>query len=406
MRSKPKILIINTTDTMGGAASVAWRVGEDMRRRGYSVKYLVSRKYSDSPHVQALDSDKHHWLSMLLRYGRSFLLANDIDYGDKNIILKHPWYKEADIVHLHNLHGSYFPLDLVTQITKDKKVIWTLHDMWPICGDVAYSSDPKVWQEGRSGLSSRREYPYFLFDNSRYLWSKKREIYKNIRAKVVTPSHWLKQVIADKSIISHLPCKVIANGVDTSYFCPGNRKKLRSELGIPRESRVIIFVASSLHDHRKGWHLVKKSAKNNPNLTVIAVGAKRNTVQDNIHYYKRMDQERLLSYLQASDAVVIAAKHENLSLAIIEAMSVGLPIIGYIGGGTKELVADQKGNLTTTSRTIKAIRQVLNRFNRLSDKQLSQIGNKNRNIALNKFDVGQMCDNYAQEYQELYAKKD
>lgn len=46
-----------------------------------------------------------------------------------------PAYKQADIVHFHNLHAYFFNIFEIRKIAKDgKKIIWTFHDEQPYTG--------------------------------------------------------------------------------------------------------------------------------------------------------------------------------------------------------------------------------------------------------------------------------
>ena len=230
---KSKILIIGTTDCKGGAASVGWNIGESLRQRGYWVKYIVGSKFSDSVHVHELQQPfltnfmerfLPYNITGLYRHFVSSLLANDMEWGAYQEILNHPWYKEADIIHFHNLHGSYLNLNILPHVTKDKKTLWTLHDMWAITGNCVYSDTPDVWKVGASSDRKIMEYPPMFWDNAQYLWQKKREIYDKAKElTVVVPSKWLGTKVKE-SILKHHVLRVIYNGIDTKTFKPADKK--------------------------------------------------------------------------------------------------------------------------------------------------------------------------------------
>lgn len=400
MNNRLKILMINTTDKYGGAASVAWGIGNEMRSRGYSVKYIVSRKYSNSKNVYAINSSRFHFISMIYRYARSFILSNDIDYGVAKEIINHPWYQKADIVHFHNLHGSYFQLDTLKEISNQKKIIWTIHDMWPICADTAYSNNQLVWKKGKSGLTIPRQYPFFLWDNSKYLWNKKKQIYKKINLNLVAPSKWMLGVI-NNSILSDQKISLISNGVNEKFYKPSiNKNSIRKILNLPEDKKILIFVTNKLTDRRKGWYIVKEAIKDQ-NLLVIAIGAKKKHSKERVAYIPRMDKKLLLKYLQASDAMLVAASNENLSLSILEGMSVGLPIIGYSVGGSMELLKHQPSKLTTRKLSISGIANAIREFMCLSKSSRSKISKNNRNFVANNYSKQAMIDKYEKLYKEV-----
>ena len=43
-------------------------------------------------------------------------------------------YAEADLLHIHGLHGGFFNYLALPLLTKRKPAIYTLHDMWPFTG--------------------------------------------------------------------------------------------------------------------------------------------------------------------------------------------------------------------------------------------------------------------------------
>src|SRR5947199_110525 len=49
---------------------------------------------------------------------------------------------------------------------------------------------------------------------------------------------------------------------------------------------------------------------------------------------------RLRAFMQAADLQVVSSAFENLSLAILEGMACGTPVLGTPGGGTPELVGE------------------------------------------------------------------
>jgi len=57
-------------------------------------------------------------------------------------------YAAADVVHLHNLHGDYLSLLALPLWGRDKPLVWTLHDAWPLTGNCAYPRDCPRWRAG------------------------------------------------------------------------------------------------------------------------------------------------------------------------------------------------------------------------------------------------------------------
>lgn len=81
---------------------------------------------------------------------------------------------------------------------------------------------------------------------------------KDFDFTIVTPSQWL----ADKVILSFLRAKdthVIHNGIDTDIFKQNSdKKKLKQELRLPENKKIVLSVAVDIMSERKGGkHVVK-----------------------------------------------------------------------------------------------------------------------------------------------------
>ena len=52
-----------------------------------------------------------------------------------------------DILHCHNLHGEYFDLRILPELTRRLPVVLTLHDAWLLGGGCAHSVDCDRWRD-------------------------------------------------------------------------------------------------------------------------------------------------------------------------------------------------------------------------------------------------------------------
>ncbi len=148
----------------------------------------------------------------------------------------------------------------------------------------------------------------------------------------------------------------IPNGVDLARFQPVSREEaydLRDRLGLPRKAFIFVF-SGRLHRHKglatllDAWrHLLAmdKSAhlvlvgENSPNLGVEAdlrQFVAHHLLSDTVTFAGR--QADVLPWLQAADVFVLPSEREGLSIALLEALAVGLPSIGTRTSGTGELI--------------------------------------------------------------------
>jgi len=66
-------------------------------------------------------------------------------------------------------------------------------------------------------------------------------------------------------------------------------------------------------------------------------------LSDHVHFIGYVENPYTL--MNSSDVVLMCSKHEAMGRVTVEAMAAGKPVIGYNGGGTTELIAQEKNGL-------------------------------------------------------------
>lgn len=141
---------------------------------------------------------------------------------------------------------------------------------------------------------------------------------------------------------------VIANGVDTERFKPSDEVRLRTRraLMIDDDDPVAIFCGSEWR--RKGLDIAMRAvaATSGHHLIIVGTGdqvsysrlAESLGVSDRIHFVgQRADPE---AFYPAADIFVMTSHYEGMSLAALEALACGLPLIVSSAPGSEEVVAD------------------------------------------------------------------
>src|SRR3989338_11326724 len=183
------ILQINTTDQKGGAAKVAYRLKNGLKKLGHETSMFVGRKYTNDENIFILNDLKS--FGQRVRKKLAYYLANDIDLFNSDKIIKTEVFKKADIIHCHNLHSYYFNLNTLKKISKLKPIVWTFHDMWPITPHCAHSFDGP-FKNGFWQCPSLEIFPPLKWHNEKYLEKRKRDIYRQSDFQIAVPSMWLK----------------------------------------------------------------------------------------------------------------------------------------------------------------------------------------------------------------------
>jgi D-inositol-3-phosphate glycosyltransferase len=161
--------------------------------------------------------------------------------------------------------------------------------------------------------------------------------------------------------------EVIPGGVDLQRFRPGSRQAARAELGLSRDSAVLLFVGRI--QRLKGIEVLLRAAAElaeagrlNRPLEVLIVGGQVGTAQQRspeqaelarlrdlaarlgiepiVHFVGAVDQGRLPLYYRAADATVMPSSYESFGLVAAESMACGTPVVASQVGGLRSLVED------------------------------------------------------------------
>lgn len=168
--------------------------------------------------------------------------------------------------------------------------------------------------------------------------------------------------------------RVVPNGVDIAMIDkarPG--AEVRRELGLPEGARVIGLVGRLDHwgkGHKELFSAMAQLKERYPCHALIVGGGRReDEVQQaagslglagHVHFLgSRRDVPDLL---HAMDIFVLPSYSEGVSLALLEAMAAGLPVIATEVGGNAEVVADGVTGLLIPPRDADALTRALERL--------------------------------------------
>ncbi len=397
------ILQINTADTRGGAAKVAYRLDKELEKIGHQTSVFVGQKFSDDKNVFLLNDKKS--FAMRVRKKLAYYFANDIDLFSSDKILKTREFREADIIHCHNLHSYYFNLNTLKKISRLKPVVWTFHDMWPITAHCAHSFGGALKDNGFFTCPSLEIFPPLAWHNEKYLESNKKGVYENSKFHIVTPSRWLGDLVG-RSILKNRLISLIYNGIDTNIFKPYPREEIRHKLNLPNDKKIILSVMKKGQSNPwKGTdyaNIVIESFKENINVVFINIGSSDDKQSPNTISIPRISDEGILAqYYSAADLLLYPSIADNCPLVALEAQACGLPLVAFKTGGIPEIIGHKKtgfiAGYKNTGGLIEGINHILNLG-------LEDYDNLRKNSIKNveeKFTLAKMTDSYLKLYEDL-----
>lgn len=255
-----------------------------------------------------------------------------------------------DVIHLHNLHGSYINLQILFKFLKkyNKKTVITLHDCWLFTGKCPHFTAVgcEKWKENCGGCPQLQRYPRsnFIDRTEKNLKDKKSWFSGFENLHIVAVSDWLKSV-ASESFLNQYPIAAIHNGIDTSVFYPRTENTVREKYGI-NEKNMILGVASAWAD-KKGLSEFRQLAEIRPKSKIVLVGLTKEEAQglpQNIISIPRTEsREELAEIYSAADVFINLSREETFGLVVGEAMACGTPVIVYNSTACPEIVAEGTG---------------------------------------------------------------
>ncbi len=186
--------------------------------------------------------------------------------------------------------------------------------------------------------------------------------------KVIAKSHGEVEMI--RRINRNANCAVINNGVDVSLFKPRDRRD-------PNETLRLVCVGRLIE--RKGQRYLIESVKSlieegiDVNVDLIGTGDARESYEsqvkalrltDHVKFLGYVPREEISRYYTAAHIFVLPSYNEGMSVAMLEAMASGLPVVVTPTAGTAELVDAgvnglffQWGDVTQLTRHIRQLEQ-------------------------------------------------
>jgi glycosyltransferase involved in cell wall biosynthesis len=351
-------LLVNVSDSEGGAARVTQRLHRQFLKDGIDSRYYVQFGRSDDQgliaptgnlgKVSARIRPQLDSIPLLFYPNRTQELFSPAVVPDqlrRTVRSVHP-----DIVHLNWICKGFVRIETIGRISQP--VVWTLHDSWGFTGGCHVPMDCLRYREGCGlcpKLASNRKY-----DLSRRIYARKARLFAKGNATVVCPSSWLASCARSSPLLRGTRIETIPNGIDLQTFKPIEKKTARSILDLPQEPSIILFGAmGAVTDPNKGFSELKEAvvrlsrARPAGKLLLVVFGASRAPGIEQlgipVRYLGRLFDDVSLCVLYSAADVFVAPSHqENFPTTVMESMACGTPTVAFNCSGLPDLIQDRK----------------------------------------------------------------
>lgn len=334
-----KVVIINTSECIGGAAVAAGRLGKALKQSGIQVEKLVRKG-------TWLNRFRFYWERLIIflynHLNRKNLFAVSIANTGTDLS-GYPSVRDADIIHFHWINQGFLSLkDIEALVKLNKPVVWTMHDMWPCTGICHYARDCEKFQtecESCFFLKSKGK------DLSTFIFDKKLSLYKDANITFVGCSRWLSDRAKKSYLLRNKTVLSIPNPIDTKVYHLMDQGTARELLGLPLGKRLLLFGALNVTDKRKGIdYLIEALRKiEKQNVELVVFGQVKDDIRGlfpvPIHSMGYLsDESKIVALYNAVDMFIISSLEENLPNTIMESMACGTPCVGFATGGIPEMI--------------------------------------------------------------------
>lgn len=352
-----RVLIVNTSERTGGAAIAANRLMHALNNNGVETRMLVRDRKTDAAEVVNIPQT---W-----RLKANFLWERGVIWSANNLskqnifqvdiancgtdITSMDAFHWADVIHLHWVNQGFLSLDDLDRImASGKPVVVTLHDQWYFTGICHYSG---ICEKYKSQCEKCPMLKGQKMDLAKKVFDRKRTIYRNRNITFVGCSRWMADLARQSALTRGLTVTNVPNAIDTDVFTPMDKTAARKKFNLPENMRLLLFGAQRITDKRKGFRFLVEAcehiAMHHPTLPghlgVVVLGGDAESVKEAlplpVYTVNYLSNETDIAQLyNAADLFVTPSLQDNLPNTIVEAMSCGVPCVGFNVGGIPEMI--------------------------------------------------------------------
>lgn len=353
-----RVLIVNTSERTGGAAIAANRLMMALKSSGIKARMLVRDKQTDQLTVVSIPTSwkltaKFIWERLVILFANRLSYKNifQVDIANTGTDISQMFeFKQADVIHLHWVNQGFLSMKNLNAIMQSgKPIVITMHDMWYFTGICHYSGDCKKYTTKCEKCPIL--YGGVVGDLAQDVFNKKRKMFMTNNVVFVGCSQWISDLCRRSRLAKGHTILSIPNAINTDLFAPMDKHIAREETKLPSDKFLILFGSQRITDKRKGFNYLAEACdiikSKYPELIdkigVVVLGENSDKVKSMLPFDVYpvsyvSSQTELVRLYNAVDLYVTPSLQDNLPNTIVEAMSCGIPCVGFNVGGIPEMI--------------------------------------------------------------------
>ncbi len=336
------VVSVNLADRHGGAERVAVDLHRGFQAAGHRSTLVVGYHRSDEPGVVALGSGTGRApRELAARLAWKLGFQGVVGFGGSHHLparVGRPW----DVLVVHGLHGNYFDLAALPDLSALAPTVLVQHDMMLLTGHCGHALDCDRFTTGCGKCPDLRRAPTVWIDRTRPTLRRKRRLTGRAGVAVAAPSRWMLDRVA-RSHLAWAPRRHHPNPVDLARFSPLARDEARRRLGLSADERLVLLPAPvDTGATYKGLSQALDAVRGLADLGAVLVAFGRSgPAPRGLRLVPPVaDAAAMRHWYAAADAVVYPSTAENSPLAVLEAMACARPVLATSVGGIPELLVD------------------------------------------------------------------
>lgn len=405
-----QVVELNNTD-LAGRRFNGYDLIDDARDDFLDISQIVIDKKSTNNRVKKL-LNKRRYKS---KYRNKLEIEQDTSVQNRLVsnyvfLSKIDEYKKSDIVHLHLFHNGLLGFEDLLKVSNEKKLIWTVHDLWVVTGHCIQPGECNLYKTGCKECE-HLEWPLAIKEDfSAYNRWLKFEYFNKLKIDVVVSTKWMFNKLKEVNAYPNSKIHIIPFGINIDKFNK-NKKECRRKFNIDDDSFVIGF-RSDISPY-KGLEFILKAldvlTAKYKNIVVMNVGQKG--LCKNIENKSRVielgwvnDDDLMSDYYNALNLFIMPSTAESFGFMAVESMAAKCPVIV-----SKNTVLEEVTFSSITNNAVKYgdVQSLCNKIIEYIEDKDNYIKMQNEfyKIAKNKYSLQRYIKDIKKLYKEVYYER-